>query len=275
MLGWKYALDTGRWAWDNRAGIKPALKAFQKWFWGSQLLVIGPGGTGKTTMAHIFSGKYNWMLDSPWNYEQDVGVKRFELKADPTAEMLVMPGQEHRRHSTWSGVGKDLAKGVYQGVILVSAYGYHSLGVPSYKKHKLHEPKQRERHFLERYLESCRQDEIAVLKQLVPHLKECRQKLWIASVITKQDLWIASETAVEKWYAEGEYGQLIEEVLRNNGPTFRHEYHPVSLVIGNFVTHTDEILAKNREGYDHKRQVESVRRLHEILDGLRKWRSGK
>jgi hypothetical protein len=186
-----------------------------------------------------------------------------------------MPGQEHRRHTSWAGVGEDLAKGTYRGVLLVSAYGYHSLSRISYKQHRLYEPERDKDVFLRKYLEANRQDEVGCLKRLAPFLKECRRKLWLVSVVTKQDLWRSEESAVQTWYHGGEYGSLIEDIVRHKGTTFRHETHLLSLVIGNFVTSRDETLAKNLQGYDHRAQVESVRRLVEIVDGLRKWGSEK
>ena len=44
-----------------------------------------------------------------------------------------------------------------------------------------------------------------------------------------------------------------------------------SLVIGNWTTGGGERLKKNTEGYDHEMQVTSVRRLFDLLDGLRQW----
>jgi hypothetical protein len=267
--------DIAKWAWDNRAGLKVAWDSFQQWLRRSRILVIGPGGTGKTTMARILAGRFDWLRDSPWRYEEDVGVQRFKLKADPAAEIVVMPGQEHRRHTSWTGVGKDLAAGTYHGVILVSAYGYHSLSGISYKQHAAYEPERDKDTFLRKYLEANRRDEVACLKRLVPFIKECPRKLWLVSAVTKQDLWRPDESAVEKCYREGDYGVAIDDISRSKGATFRHEPHLLSLVIGNFVTARDETLTKNVQGYDHRIQIESVRRLFEIIDGVRKWGSEK
>jgi hypothetical protein len=223
----------------------------------------------------MLSGQFDWLSDSPWHYDEDVGVERFKLKADPAAEVVVMPGQEHRRHATWAGVGKDLAADAYHGVVLTSAFGYHSLSRISYKQHRLYEPERTKDTFLTKYLEASRKDEVACLRELVPFLKECPRKLWLLSAVTKHDLWRPEEAEADKWYREGEYGNLVEAIARHKGTAFRHEPLFLSLVIGNFVTAKDEVLDKNKEGYDHRAQVESVRRLFEVLDGLRKWGSEK
>src|SRR5215217_2089319 len=108
---------------------------------------------------------------------------------------------------------------MYHGVVLVSAYGYHSLSDSSYKLHRLYEPERDKEAFWRKYLDANRADEIACLQHLAPFLKECPRKLWFLSLATKQDLWRSSETAVEKWYCEGEYGQLLDEVKRQKGMT--------------------------------------------------------
>ena len=275
MVGWKDAAEIGKWAWDNRAGLKQAWGAFQRWLRRSRVLVIGAGGTGKSTLARMLAGQFDWLRDSPWHYAEDVGTTRFRLKADPAAEIVVVPGQEHRRHTSWSGVGKDIAAGHYHGVILVSAFGYHSVDRGSYKHHRLYDADRGKDAFLRTYLEAGRQDEIGCLKHLSPFIKECPRRLWLVSAITKQDLWRTDESGVEAWYREGEYGKLIGDVARAGPKTFRHEPHLLSLVIGNFVTPNGETLAKNVQGYDHRAQIESVRRLFEIIDGLRQWGSEK
>ena len=223
----------------------------------------------------MLSGEFDWLRDSPWRYDEDVGVKRFRLQADPAAEIVVMPGQEHRRAASWAGVGRDLAAGAYHGVILVSSYGYHSLTKASYKQYDLYESGRGKDVFLQKYLEAGRRDEVGCLRRLLPVLKDCPRKLWLASVVTKQDLWRPDEAAAERCYREGEYGELLRDLSGAKGVTFRHELHPLSLVIGKFVTLGGEVLAKNVAGYDHRDQVESVRRLFEILDGVRQWGADK
>jgi hypothetical protein len=271
MIGWKDAIEIAKWSWDNRAGVKPVLAKFQRWWRKSKILIIGPGGTGKSTLARMLSGEFDWLLDSPWRYDESLGVDRLKLKADPAAEIVVMPGQRHRRRTSWSGIGQELSNGTYHGVIFVMSYGYHSLSHDSYKQDPLYEPDRDRNIFLKKYLDVARQDEIACLQQLVPFIKECPRKIWLTSLVTKQDLWRNSEIEMEKWYCEGAYGKLVEEIASHRTDKFCHEFHPVSLVIGNFSTVKNEMLAKNLEGYDHRAQIESIRRLFEIIDALRKW----
>lgn len=52
---------------------------------------------------------------------------------------------------------------------------------------------------------------------------------------------------------------------------FRHEFAFASLVISNFVTGREERLKPNAQGYDHRRFVESLRRLFETVASLKDW----
>ncbi|MBM3979587.1 MAG: hypothetical protein FJ304_04755 [Planctomycetes bacterium] len=275
MTGWKDALEIAKWGWDSRAGVKPLLAKFRLWLRRSKVLVIGPGGTGKTTLARILSGQFDWLLDSSWAYRESVEVKKYKLRADPAVEVVAVPGQEHRRRSTWDGIGTDVSRGEYRGVIFVASNGFHTPIESSYKRNSHFEPERTRDAFWRKYTEAKRDDELACLRHLVPFLKACPLKLWLATLVTKQDLWRAQEPAVETWYREGEYGKLVTEVASHKGAMFRYEYHGCSLLIGNLVTASNEYLVKNAEGYDHRAQVESVRRVFEVIDGLHAWGNAK
>jgi hypothetical protein len=235
------------------------------------ILVIGPGGTGKTTLARILSGDANWLIDSPWEYRESHNTELYSLLDDPGVQIVVPPGQKHRRESTWSSIHADLASDQYRGIIFVTAYGYHNLaGVRSYKQHPTYE--NNKDRFFAKYLEESRKDEVRILEQLVSHLPSQGQKLWFVSVVAKEDFWYPDRTIVEKHYREQEYSQVLRKIQEKCGTTrFRHEFEFLSLVISNLTTETGETLKKNVEGYDQKLQVESMRRLIRTLFALKTW----
>jgi hypothetical protein len=235
------------------------------------ILIIGPGGTGKTTLAQLLSGNGHWLIAAPWEYHESHNVESYSLLDDPGVKLVVPPGQKHRREATWSTIQADLASDRYRGIIFVTANGYHNLmSLRSYKQHTLYK-KDKDR-FLESYTAECREEEVRVLQNVLNGMTCSGKKLWFLSIVAKQDLWFPNRAAAEKHYREGRYAELIGEVQRKSGAaSFRHEIEFVSFVICNLKTLENETLQKNTEGYDHQLQVESVRRLIQTLHALKTW----
>jgi hypothetical protein len=185
-------------------------------------------------------------------------------------QIIIPPGQEHRREATWTSLLADIGKGRFRGVILLAAYGFDTLGQIAVEDHKLFKGSREQ--FFKDYLEDKRRDELAILSQLVPHIRVNQDKLWVLTLIAKQDLWWNETREVEKYYRQGEYGKELERmVAQQNSQRFRHEFCFASLVISNFKTAKGECLKPNVAGYDHQLQIETLRRLFETVDALRKW----
>ena len=83
---------------------------------------------------------------------------------------------------------------------------------------------------------------------------------------------MGEQPAAAAFYRTGDYGEVVTELVAGkDAAQFRHELALGSLVIANFATVVGESLAKNTAGYDHRTQVESVKRLIEVIYTLVEW----
>lgn len=235
------------------------------------VLILGPGGTGKTTLARLLSGGGD-LLDPPQTYEGSVGQEKYSLSDAPRAEIVVPPGQKHRRGQAWDDLLAAAAAGDYRGIVLATAYGHQSIARSSYKQHTAFTEGMGKEEFLAKLLDDQRADELAVLDRVVPLLRVVPHRVWVLTVVTKQDVWWPIRDEVERYYREGEYHGRISAAAR---PEVRHEVCTVSLTIQNWTTRAGERFRPNAEGYDRVLQVDSVRRLLETIDALRNWEAGE
>lgn len=243
------------------------------------ILILGPGGVGKTTLGRFLSGNEDRSpFASPPVYNESTSVERYVMKPEGglEAKIVVPPGQEHRRPRDWEGLYSDLREGYFHGIIFLVAYGYDSLGRIRWKEHILARKHTEQPAFMKAYLERQRKEELNVLKEIASHVQECNTKLWLMTLVGKEDLWYSERPAVLKHYETGAYGKVIRKLEQAKGnEVFKHELVLASLVISNFTSSVGETLAPNQAGYDRVLQVNSLRRLVEVFDSLRRWERGE
>jgi hypothetical protein len=113
---------------------------------------------------------------------------------------------------------------------------------------------------------------VAILSRVVAAVRSAPGKLWFLSVVAKEDLWWPDRREAAAFYTSGEYAATIAQLAMVKGQQdFRHEAVAASLVINNFLGGEGEVLSRNVEGYDHRQQVATLRRLFEVLNALREW----
>jgi DNA polymerase III delta prime subunit len=266
----KVGADVVAWLWTNKKIVSDVTKWLFRRSNKRPFLIMGAGGVGKTTTARLLKGEFDQAAKIPGVYEESMELETYSLKDDSRVTVVVPPGQVHRRDSTWKELEAGISADKYRGMILVSSFGYHSLGEISYKS--LPSYKGDDAKFLVDYTKDRRQEEINVLKRLIAHVATTQKRFWLFNVVTKADLWWPQHQAVRDHYERGEYGRIIDEGTTNLGKThFRQESAFGSLVISNFVTGRGELLAKTASGYDQHLQREFVQRFWKALTALRKW----
>src|SRR5439155_19898988 len=95
------------WLWKNKDWIAARFGELKAWYHRGKgtkkepgILILGPGGAGKSTLARLLAGEYDYLRDLPGEYEESVGVETYVLKDSPRVEVVVPPGQRQRREAT-------------------------------------------------------------------------------------------------------------------------------------------------------------------------------
>lgn len=262
---------TGVDIWKNRNAIlQSARRIYSRLRHGKiSIAVFGPGGTGKTTLSKLLTEDFRWQARST-AYKESVDVERVALPGNFACDLLIAPGQERRRPTTWSALYRELGRSKSCGVINVVSWGLHSMGVFNYQEHKLYKQDMTIGDFVHEYAAECRQQELEVIRELAPRMEDVAGKLWMITLVTKQDLWWNERQQVLNHY-QGEYDSYVAAIRQKRGDrNFRHEYLSASLVMSNLFTENREILVPTTEGYDETIQLGHLHRLVETINALAK-----
>lgn len=262
----------------NTKDLKAWLIGLRDWLLGPKskkerpLLILGAGGVGKSTLGQILSNQLDFLSPQFGVYTESIQVEKYPLAGAEQVEIVVAPGQQHRRASTWGQLLAGIENGEYRGIILVGAYGFHTLGEISYKNHAIYKPKMRVAKFVEQFTRARRKQECAIVKELAPALLNNQQRIWLLNLVTKQDLWWRQRDEVTRFYSSGAYGKLLTGVEESpGGDGFCKESAFCSLLISRFMTAKKESLMNNAGGYDELERGRSILEMYAKLDKLRAW----
>lgn len=209
-----------------------------------------------------------WVFGDAWKYAERYAEEHYVLSGDPGVEIVVPAGQVYRQ--SISEVRADLVAGRYSGVILVAAFGHHNEGGLGFNSHALYQGNK------ERFLEAFRAAKLAeerkVIDLLRPALEDAPGKLWLLTVVTKQDLWWDRRQDKSSAYLSGGWAETLKGVSTRRGErAFRHETAFVCVVQANLEDPEGEVLFKTAAGYDMSKQAESVNELLDKLSALKDW----
>lgn len=258
--------------WEKSSAVQRALNRLRFLIRRGRLRVaiFGAGGTGKTTLGQFLSGRLNPDA-AVTKYRESITTETYRLGGDVICSLIIPPGQPRRARHSWPELYRSLARGRSAGIMNVVAWGYHSFSFEGlgYRDHRLYQAGMSTEDFMAAFLADMRRLELDGLREIAPHLKTAPGRLWMVTLVTKQDLWWADRETVRRYYTEGEYNALIEDVARARGDdNFRHDYLSASLVLTNFRTDQGEILASTVAGYDQGIRLANLNRLFDAVIAL-------
>lgn len=279
----KFWFDVGRFLFEKRKELANALKPIRDWFRTEmatsssgavdslpKILIIGPGGVGKSTLASFLVGGVSEVIEDT-TYSESLRTEEYRLDVPP-ASIMVPPGQAHRREWAWADIERGLIEGKFRGVLLIGAYGFHSIGPVSYTS--LGYPSVTPEEFLTEYLKRSQKVEVEIVERLAPFLSRTPNPLWILTVVMKQDLWFDRAADVDRFYREGAFGKAVSKTLSQaTAGRIRYEVAALSLIHQNFVTGRSELLKQTVAGYDWDQQAKALKEFSRVLNDLRTWES--
>lgn len=234
------------------------------------VIVFGPGGTGKSTLGRLLIGEHK-PGSATAKYQESISIEKLPLGGDLVGQVLVAPGQGERRARTWTQLYQDLASGKSVGIVNVVSWGYHAFANPTYRELGVYKDGMTQEQVLEAFLQQQRDVELQILRELEPHLSTAKGKLWMVTLITKEDLWWKRRADVEQYYRQGEYAEQIQAIAQKRGANqFTHEHVCASLAISNMTTDAGERFFVTAEGYDQNIQADHLQRLLDAIDTLAK-----
>lgn len=261
----KTASALGSLAQSSPAIIKFFKRSYRRLTGGSVMIpIFGGGGVGKSTAAKIIAGT---APDSAYKrYEESLWTEIVPLTGDIPGELRVAPGQEARVDRHWPELFKHLSAGKAIGLINVVSYGFHALEINSPQDSAIWKNGMSTEDFLNAYTEARRELEIKLLDEVMSGLSATTSKIWMATIINKQDLWCENQSEVLRHYQNGQYSQVVERVSSRLGTRgFQHEFIPASLAIANLTTASGQIVAKSVGGYDVNARNSSLDKLSQKL----------
>lgn len=263
------ALEIGTKVYENRKYLARISQKIRTWLKRGylRLLVFGAGGTGKSTLGRVLSDGFDPNVHT--DYRESRSTDQFSWSDDVFGTMIIPPGQESRRDYHWPELYDFLSEGKSAGVIHVVSYGYHSIQTLPYRQVNPFQDGMSKDDFLNGYLQSRRQKEIDVLKTLQPHLMQAPGKIWMLTLITKQDLWWDQREDVRNWYRNEPYRSPIREIEKSRGEqNFQHEWASASLISQNFVDGEGTRLASTVAGYDEITKAANLKQLKTVISEL-------
>lgn len=232
---------------------------------GTQIvLVLGPGGVGKTTLGRFVEDPDRKIVPQPYN--ESFGIEKVDVPGASAAQVMTAPGQERRLEASWDEIMAAVEKHKRIGLINVVANGFHSTSLNIQDLRKDIETSTQTK---TRYFHECREKELNQLREIELKFKKINKPLWMVTLVTKQDLWWADKSNVRKHYENAEYSEILKRISdQHTASNFRHEFFSVAFYAQNLLLPGEEPLVETTKGYDDSLKFAHQYRFMELLDQL-------
>lgn len=240
------------------------------------IAIVGPGGVGKTILGCLLSLSGENDLKELTEYNQSRDLEREDFKSENySCALIIAPGQKlYKGMGDWNKIYEAIENDQIQGLFNLVSYGYHApystKGVDEYEKFEKilnNSTKPLNDKKIKKFLEHNREQEIKNIQSLMHKISRAK-KLWMITLVTKEDLWWDKRLDVHKFYKQGEYNNYIEQIKTLMGSEkFVHEYESVCLVINNLVTGDEQKNLRNTSpGYTSNMREKSMQRLLKTIE---------
>ncbi len=251
---------------EQGKNIKSFLKKLGKWILDGNcnIILFGAGGTGKTTISKTLSG----IQIDDFSYHETPVIEKIGLDGDVWGNYLVAPGQERRADRYWPDLFRKLGSGKAVGIINVVSFGFHSLEIGNASFKTTNYFKGDDSDFLTDYISERKEVELRLLRKVCDHIKTTPNKVWMITLVNKQDLWWDIRDEVRDFYLKGDYQKMINEIYDSKGRSnFIHESVSAAMFSSNFNIGND--FSKNTvAGYDEPLRLKNYNNFIELLKGL-------
>lgn len=256
-------IDAALTAYEHRDKLREAAE----WVWHRitkgtvRVVVFGSAGAGKSTLGAVLAGK----AVGP-DYKDSHHLETYALQGGMPCSILVPPGQESLRPSTWSDLLRDVGTGQSSIVLHVVSWGLNPLGDQRFSESPQYEDGMSLETFANTYFESQRDHETATLERFAGQIALAPHRLSLITVVTKQDLWWDERQKVRSFYEADRYSELVTSIRNRLEQNFSHNICSASLLYRNIVDGDGNVLRMTTAGYDDKIKL---RHHHALLDMIR------